>query len=417
VCWRSFLFSQTRAFSPLEPMHKRTSRKAKHGHGTCTFSRSLGEDFEEEEYYAPRRAYRANTGRAGHVEQRTMQEDPYILGGEFSFPMKEDLERREVVGVSSTSPFMTTSASNISQGGAPLQRSPVRERMEECLESDVQPFGQNTWIPSPQPSVPTHHFVHTPQLNTQMLVNVPVSVGAVISRGFATPISIGSMPPLVSISSGVLPLQTAPLNTYTYHANPVMPSQMNNASQTETGGRGTNPPLQHLPKFDGTRKGLGAKTWIADLVESKTLYGLSDSQMIPVARFLCTGQAREWVEIQPDDQTWERFKTAFLREYGEINQDQLLMEMINHFQGEASVGEYATTMQRYFKQIEGISPQRQMGYFVKNLNMGLRESTFVGHPKNLSEAIELARDAENMYISLAGQHNLGKQVSSLQRFV
>jgi hypothetical protein len=139
--------------------------------------------------------------------------------------------------------------------------------------------------------------------------------------------------------------------------------------------------------------------------------------MIPVARFWCTGQAREWVEIQPDDQTWEQFKTAFLREYGEKNQDQLLMEMINHFQGEASVGEYATTMQRYFKQIEGISSQRQMGYFVKNLNMGLWESTFAGHPKNLSEAIELARDAENMYISLPGQQNMGKQVSSLQRSV
>jgi hypothetical protein len=87
--------------------------------------------------------------------------------------------------------------------------------------------------------------------------------------------------------------------------------------------------------------------------------------------------------------------------------------MINHFQGEASVGEYATTMQRYFRQLEGISPQRQMGYFVKNLNMRLQESTFVEHPKNLSEAIELAR--ENMYISLLGQQNMGKQVSSLYR--
>jgi hypothetical protein len=138
-------------FAHIDPMHKRTSRKAKHGHGTRTFSRSLGGDFEVEEYYAPRRTYKANTGRTGHVEQRTMQEDPYILGGKFSFPMKEDLERREVVGVSSTSPFMTTYVSTISQGGAPLQRSHVRERMGECVESDVQPFGQNTWIPSPQP--------------------------------------------------------------------------------------------------------------------------------------------------------------------------------------------------------------------------------------------------------------------------
>jgi hypothetical protein len=48
-------------FAPIEPMHKRSSRKAKHGHGTRTFSRSLGGDFQEEEYYAPRRAYKANT--------------------------------------------------------------------------------------------------------------------------------------------------------------------------------------------------------------------------------------------------------------------------------------------------------------------------------------------------------------------
>jgi hypothetical protein len=98
---------------------------------------------------------------------------------------------------------------------------------------------------------------------------------------------------------------------------------------------------------------------------------------------------------------------------GRRNHDQL----INHSQGEASVGEYATPMQRYFKQLEGISPQRQMSYFVKNLNMGLRESIFAGHPKNLSEAIELARDVENMYISLHGQQNMDQQVSSMQRSV
>jgi hypothetical protein len=69
------------------------------------------------------------------------------------------------------------------------------------------------------------------------------------------------------------------------------------------------------------------------------------------------------------------------------------------------------------KQLEGISPQRQMSYFVKSLNMDLRESTFAGHPKNLSEAIELARDAENIYISLPGQQNMGKQETSLQRSV
>jgi hypothetical protein len=32
-------------FSPLETVHKRNARKAKHGHGTCTRSRSLEGDF------------------------------------------------------------------------------------------------------------------------------------------------------------------------------------------------------------------------------------------------------------------------------------------------------------------------------------------------------------------------------------
>jgi hypothetical protein len=92
-----------------------------------------------------------------------VQEDPFVLEGEFSFPMKEDLERREVAGVSSPNPFMTTSAPNVSQGGAPMQKTPVKEHLEECLGNDAQSFGQNTLMQSPQPTVPIHQFVHTPQ--------------------------------------------------------------------------------------------------------------------------------------------------------------------------------------------------------------------------------------------------------------
>jgi hypothetical protein len=201
--------------------------------------------------------------------------------------MKEDLEGREVAGVTLTNPFMTTSVPNVSQGGTPMQRSLVKEQVEGCLGNDAQTFVQNTLMQPPQPTIPTHEFVHTPQLNAQMPVNVPVSVSAVTSEGFVSPVTIGNMPPLVSISLEIPPLQTTPLNTFTYHANPVVSTQINNAPQTETGGRGTNPPLQHLPKFDGTRKGLGAKTWIADLVQSRTLYGLLDSQMIPMPLGSC----------------------------------------------------------------------------------------------------------------------------------
>jgi hypothetical protein len=113
-------------FAYIEPAHKRTTRKAKHGHGTRTLLRSLGGDFEKEEYYASRRPYKANTGRTGDIEQRSVQEDPFVLEGEFSFPMKEALERREVAGVSSPNPFMPTSAPNVSQGGGSYAKT-IRE--------------------------------------------------------------------------------------------------------------------------------------------------------------------------------------------------------------------------------------------------------------------------------------------------
>jgi hypothetical protein len=128
-------------FAHVEPAYKRPTRKAKHGHGTRTLSRSLGGDFEEEKYYASRRPYKANTGRTGYIEQRSVQEDPFVLEGEFSFPMKEDLERREVAEVSSPNPFMTTSAPNVSQGGAPMQKTPVKEQLEECLTAVTPDFG------------------------------------------------------------------------------------------------------------------------------------------------------------------------------------------------------------------------------------------------------------------------------------
>jgi hypothetical protein len=128
-------------FAHIELAPRRSPHKAKHGHGTRAFSRFLGWDSKEEEYYTPRRPYKASIGRIGHVEQRSMREKPYVLEGEFSFPMKEDLERREVAGMSSSNPFVTTSAPNVSQEGTPMQKPLVKEQLEGCLGSDAQPFG------------------------------------------------------------------------------------------------------------------------------------------------------------------------------------------------------------------------------------------------------------------------------------
>lgn len=180
------------------------------------------------------------------------------------------------------------------------------------------------------------------------------------------------------------------------------------------GVRSNNPNFQFMTKYDGTKKGLSAKNWINDLEQSRTLYNLFEQQMVPLARLLCTDQARDWADIQPEKQTWEEFKTAFLREYGEKNQDKLFFEMISFTQGDASVGQYATSMQRYFKQLD-IKPQKQMEYFVRDLKMGLQESTFAGHPTDLADAIEIARKAEDMCAGLPDkQEEVGNEVRKLR---
>lgn len=87
-----------------------------------------------------------------------------------------------------------------------------------------------------------------------------------------------------------------------------------------------------------------------DLTQTRVLYGLPDIRMIAMAHLLCIGKARDWAEIQPEGQISIELKAAFLREYGEKNQDKLFLEMLNHTQGNSYVGEYATTMQRYYRQ-------------------------------------------------------------------
>jgi hypothetical protein len=106
--------------------------------------------------------------------------------------------------------------------------------------------------------------------------------------------------------------------------------------------------LDLLPKYDGAKKGLTARLWLKSMEEVRTLYRLKEKQMVPLTRFLCTGLAREWTGIQPDDQNSEQFKDAFLNEWGRVNGEKIFIEMPNHHQGNASVGEYAVIMQRYF---------------------------------------------------------------------
>jgi hypothetical protein len=100
-----------------------------------------------------------------------------------------------------------------------------------------------------------------------------------------------------------------------------------------------------------------------------------------------------------------------------VNEEQVFIEMLNHHQGNALVGEYALTMQLYFLQLD-ITPQRQKDYFVKNLRMGLRESVFASRPETLSAAIENDHEAERMFSCLSGdRRDMGREVQHLGKEV
>lgn len=183
-----------------------------------------------------------------------------------------------------------------------------------------------------------------------------------------------------------------------------------------SGNRSSAVPFQSLPKFNGKNKGLSAKSWLRDLEQIRLLYSLSENQMIPAARFSCVEQAREWAEIQPEEQTWDEFKVAFLHEYGDRNQDQLRMDMLAFQQNDLSVSEYATAMQRYFRQIDGIPVEQQIRYFIRGLRLGLREGIFAGQPTTLSDAISMARKAEDLFTSFPEQQpEIGREVAQLKK--
>ena len=177
------------------------------------------------------------------------------------------------------------------------------------------------------------------------------------------------------------------------------------------------PPLNQMPKYDGSEKGLAATSWLIDLEQMRPLYNLQDVQLVALARCSLVGKARSWTETQPFNQTWDQFKKAFCREWGERNQEKLFVEMLNHQQGEASVGEYATAMYRYFMQLE-ISTEKRREYFVKNLRAGIKESTFSRNPVTLADAVEVAREAENMYYTVSGKREEpGTEVKEIKRKV
>jgi hypothetical protein len=262
-------------------------------------------------------------------------------------------------------------------GNYPL---PFGQNYGPCASSyaNVAYFGM-PGLPSVSPYVPPYTL--------PMSQNVPVVNRSAAGMSVSVPCSTATMEAAGASSNSNLPLP---------------------------GVRFNNPNFQFMTKYDGTKKGLSAKKWINDLEQSRTLYNLFEQQMVPLARLLCTDQARDWAKIQPKKQTWEEFKTAFLREYGEKKQDKLFLEMISFTQGDASVGQYATSMQRYFKQLD-IKPQKQMEYFVRNLKMGFRESTFAGHPTDFADAIEIARKAEDMYAGLPDkQEEVGNEVRKLR---
>lgn len=177
------------------------------------------------------------------------------------------------------------------------------------------------------------------------------------------------------------------------------------------------PALNQMPKYDGSEKGLAATSWLIDLEQMRPLYNLQDVQLVALARCSLVGKARSWTETLPFNQTWEQFNKAFCREWGERNQERLFVEMLNHQQGESSVGEYATNMPRHFMQLD-VSADKQKEYFVKNLRPGIKESTFSRNPVTLAEAVEVAREAENIYYTVNGKRNEpGTEVKEIKKKV
>ena len=146
-------------------------------------------------------------------------------------------------------------------------------------------------------------------------------------------------------------------------------------------------PKIDLPHFKG-EKGTAAEVWIAHLTRYQRFYGLSDGQMVELARISCKGDyASVWASMLDDNLEFPEFLEMFRSEFVDENEEKLKRDLLD-LKCTKSVGEYATEVLRLVKTLQ-IPPVKQVREFSKGLPWSFRNIIDSRKPNRLRKLFRL----------------------------
>ena len=171
-------------------------------------------------------------------------------------------------------------------------------------------------------------------------------------------------------------------------------------------------PKIEMPHFKG-EKGTTAEVWLAHLLRYQRFYGLSDGQMVELARISCKGDyASVWASMLDDTISFADFLAMFRSEFVAENEEKLKRELMD-LKCTKSIGEYATEVLRLVKALQ-VPMTKQVREFSKGLPLGFRHLIDGRDPQSIVEAIQIAKEEERKYED-AGKDPFGNVVNDLSK--
>ncbi|KAF3781652.1 hypothetical protein EJ110_NYTH29146 [Nymphaea thermarum] len=178
------------------------------------------------------------------------------------------------------------------------------------------------------------------------------------------------------------------------------------------------------PIFSGGCSYDKAKHWIEEIERIFVLLGMPEENKVNYGTYLLKGNALDWwkstLEIRFAGQlslSWMQFRDSFLDTYYPVHaRDQKMQEFLDLQQNQLNLEDYITR----YRHLEAYCPHfyttdgARADKFVRGLREGLRSKVLSSRPRDLDEAVTMARCIEEDWVRTqkdhqkrAGQHSQG----------
>ena len=162
-----------------------------------------------------------------------------------------------------------------------------------------------------------------------------------------------------------------------------------------------------LPRpFDGSRDPLTIESWLFDLNEYCSYYGMTEAQKLRLVTAYLKGEAGIWWkntyrQIQlgrlPRFEQWAQFEAAFRRKFIPHDyQFELRSKLLRIYQNNKSVQEFIAEFQKITILMVELSVREEIHTFITHLRPELGREVNRHHPVDMETAIELAQAAEEL---------------------